>query len=191
MTNFSSKEFIDRVTALDKEAISLLVDSYTDHLFRAGLGSGLSEEMAYDLAASTWTTFLEVVPRFEGRSHIRTFLFGIFYNKLAELRRANLKFQKTDPIEEILESSFEDDGHWNKQFMDPSLLAQNNEIMAIIEQCMEHLPMLQRSAFMMKLVDGEESDFICETLGITDGNLRQLIFRAKAKIRDCIEKNIN
>ncbi|EQC46088.1 sigma-70, region 4 [Bacteriovorax sp. Seq25_V] len=179
------------MTALDKEAISLLVDSYTDHLFRAGLGSGLSEEMAYDLAASTWTTFLEVVPRFEGRSHIRTFLFGIFYNKLAELRRANLKFQKTDPIEEILESSFEDDGHWNKQFMDPSLLAQNNEIMAIIEQCMEHLPMLQRSAFMMKLVDGEESDFICETLGITDGNLRQLIFRAKAKIRDCIEKNIN
>ncbi len=189
MTNFSSKEFIAKVVALDKEAISILVDSYTSHLFKAGLGVGLSEEMAYDLAANTWTTFLEVVPRFEGRSHIRTFIFGIFYNKLSELRRANLKFQKTDPIEEIMESRFQDDGHWNTQFMDPIVLVQNSEVLSIIEQCMEHLPLLQRSAFMMKVVDGEDTDVVCEALGITDVNLRQLVFRAKSKMRNCVEKN--
>lgn len=188
--NYSDEEFIQKLRDLNNEALSFLIDSYTSHLVRAGLGTGLSEEMAHDLCANTWTTFIEVVPRFEGRSHIRTFLFGIFYNKLAELRRSNLKFLKTDPIEEALESNFQEDGHWGSKFIDPDILAQNNEIQKIIDECLEHLPLLQKSAFIMKFVEEEESEIICQILDISDVNLRQLIFRAKAKMRDCVEKNI-
>lgn len=188
--NFSDTAFIEKLKNLDSEALSLLIDTYTSHLVRAGMGSGLSQEMAQDLAANTWTTFLEVVPRFEGRSHIRTFLFGIFYNKLSEIKRANLKFLKTDPIEEAMENSFLEDGHWNKKFMDPNEILESKESGKIIEQCLEHLPLLQKSVFMMKYIDEEDSGVICEILGITDVNLRQLIFRAKAKMRDCVEKNI-
>lgn len=188
--NFSDPIFINQLKMRDHDALSFIIDSYTSHLVRAGVGSGLSQEMAHDLCANTWTTFLEVIPKFEGRSHIRTFVFGIFYNKLSELKRANLKFLKTDPIEEALESSFLEDGHWNKRFIDPDVIIQNKEAQSIIDECLEHLPLLQKSAFIMKYVDEEESVAICEILGISDVNLRQLIFRAKAKMRDCVESNI-
>lgn len=188
--NYSDEAFIQSLRDLNHDSLSFLIDSYTSHLVRAAMGSGLSQEMAHDLCANTWTTFLEVVPRFEGRSHIRTFVFGIFYNKLAELRRSNLKFLKTDPIEEALESSFLDDGHWNRQFVDPDILAQNKEIQKIIDECLEHLPLLQKSAFIMKFVEEEDSESTCQILGVSDVNLRQLIFRAKAKMRDCVEKNV-
>lgn len=188
--NFSDPIFINQLKMRDHDALSFIIDSYTSHLVRAGVGSGLSQEMAHDLCANTWTTFLEVIPKFEGRSHIRTFVFGIFYNKLSELKRANLKFLKTDPIEEALESSFLEDGHWNKRFIDPDVIIQNKEAQSIIDECLEYLPLLQKSAFIMKYVDEEESVAICEILGISDVNLRQLIFRAKAKMRDCVESNI-
>ena len=96
--NFSSPDFIERLKKCDSSALTSIVEAYTSHLFKAGLGMGLSEEQSHDTAHAAWTTFFEIIERFEGRSHIRTFLFGIFYNKVSELRRANLKFQKTDRV---------------------------------------------------------------------------------------------
>lgn len=186
--NFSDPEFIKSVKNLDNEALSLLVDSYTDHLYKAGLGQGLSPEMSQDVTANTWTTFIEVVPRFEGRSHIRTFLFGIFYNKVSEIRRSNMKFEKTDPIEETLESNFDDDGHWCNRWKNPEDSLEDSQVMAIIERCMEHLPEAQKSAFYLKHIQQEDTESILEILGLTNVNLRQIIFRAKNRIRNCVEK---
>ena len=44
---------------------------------------------AEEIAQSVWATFLEVVPRFEGRSRVRTFLLGILRRKAAEASRAD------------------------------------------------------------------------------------------------------
>lgn len=188
MKNFSDPDFLEKVKALDNEALSHLIDSYTDHLYKAGLGQGLSPEIAQDVTANTWTTFIEVVPRFEGRSHIRTFLFGIFYNKVSEMRRANFKYDKTDPIEEALESSFAPDGHWAKEWADPEKSLSSSEMLKIIQICMDHLPEVQRSAFYLKHVEGEETDSILDILNLTNVNFRQIIFRAKNRIRNCVER---
>ena len=189
--NFSDKSLIEKIKNRDHEALSSLVEAYTSHLYKAGLGQGLSEEMAHEVTANTWTTFLEIVPKFEGRSHIRTFLFGIFYNKVSELRRSNYKFEKTDPIEEVIESQFEEDGHWCVDFKDPSDISQNKELLSIVQRCLEHLPDLQKSAFYLKHIVLEDTESILEILKITNVNLRQLIFRAKNRIRNCVEKSLS
>ncbi len=188
--NFSDPKFLELLKKKDPEALNTLVDEYTDHLFKASLGMGFSEEMARDLTNNTWMTFLKVVSRFEGRSHIRTFLFGIFYNKVNEIRRENFKFDKTDPIEEKLETSFQDDGHWSVEWSDPSDLATNNDLMKYVAQCMEHLPENQKVAFYLKQVEEETNDVICKTLDVSETNLRQLVFRAKNRIRDCLSKHL-
>ena len=41
---------------------------------------------------------MEGIGRFEGRSHIRTFLFGIFYNKVSEHLRNRQRAEVNDPI---------------------------------------------------------------------------------------------
>lgn len=185
--NFSSPEFIDRLKNNGHQAISQVVHAYTGQLLRAAYGQGLDSVKAEEVVQNTWVTFFEVVKRFEGRSHIRTFLFGIFYNKVSEGWRKDRQFEKMDPIDEVVESRFDQNGHWRRDEMDPRDLSEQKELFEIIEKCTEKLPPNQRMALSLKLVHGEGANQICDILGVTSANLRQLIFRGKNRVRECVE----
>lgn len=188
-TNFSSNEFIESIKAGENSARDAIVRTYTSHLYRAGLGVGLSVEQSHDVAHSTWLTFFDVVARFEGRSHIRTFLFGIFYNKVSELRRSNKKYSETDPIEDIMETKFAEDGHWKEGLPgNPEAALDNAQGLEIISECLDQLPEQQKSVFQLKIVDEEKSGDICNILEISATNLRQLLYRAKTRLRECVER---
>lgn len=186
-TSFSSPEFLSRLKEKDDAALNEIVRAYTSHLIKAGLGLGLTMINSEEVAQSTWLTFVDIVPRFEGRSHIRTFLFGIFYNKVSEFRRSRIKVEKCDPIEDIVEQSFRDDGHFKQHQMGPEMYSEGIEVMKIIELCLENLPHTQRLVFTMKIVEELETEEICNTLDISDTNLRQLLFRGKNRLKACID----
>ncbi|WP_127717571.1 RNA polymerase sigma factor [Halobacteriovorax sp. HLS] len=191
-TNFSSIEFLESIKNGEDSARDAIVRAYTEHLYKAALGQGLSNEQAHDVAHSTWMTFFDVVHRFEGRSHIRTFLFGIFYNKVSELRRSNLKYSQSDPIDEIMESKFQDNGHWKEGLPgDPERFLDSSQGLDIISLCLDELPELQKAVFQLKVVEEDESEEICNILDITTTNLRQLLYRAKSRLRECVERKSN
>lgn len=191
--NFSDPSFIEKLKNRDHEAMTQLVTAYTSHLYKAALGLGFKDEEAQDLAHQSILTFYEKVHTFEGRSHIRTYLFGIFYNKVFDARRAQKKSQNHDNIDEIMESKFEEDGHW--KFSDsplhPEKFIQAAEDMSIIEKCLQGLPMVQRMAFTLKVIEEKENEEICNVLDVSYTNLRQLLFRGKSKLRSCIEYYAN
>ena len=188
-TNFSSDDFLKSLKAGENSARDSIVRAYTQHLYKAALGQGLSEEQSHDVAHSTWMTFFDVVARFEGRSHIRTFLFGIFYNKVSELRRSNLKYAQSDPIEDIMESKFQDNGHWKEGLPgDPEQFLDSTQGLDIISLCLDELPELQKAVFQLKVVEEDESEEICNILEISATNLRQLLYRAKSRLRECVER---
>lgn len=187
--NFSSPEFIANIKDGNIDARESLVRAYSSHLYKAALGMGLSAEQSHDVAHSSWLTFFDVISRFEGRSHIRTFLFGIFYNKVSELRRSNLKFAKTDPIEEVMEAKFEDNGHWKEGLPgNPENVLENDQGLEIISSCLDELPDQQKAVFQLKIVEEDESEEICNILDISATNLRQLLYRAKTRLRECVER---
>ncbi len=64
-----------------------LVHEYTESLLKGALSLGFIQQEAQDLVQSVWLTFFEVQSKFKGKSHVRTFLFGILYNKAKEKRR--------------------------------------------------------------------------------------------------------
>jgi len=188
--HFSKPEFINNILKQDSLAITELVEAYSDHLFKACLGMGFAEDHAKEICHATWATFFEVVPNFKGGSHIRTFLFGILYNKVHEHRRTQKKHESYDPIEESFESEFLEDGHWMKPPTDPSKYCEDIELMKVIEKCLEHLPLNQRSAFTLKVVLEHDSEEICNELDISSTNLRQLLFRGKARLKKCIDNQL-
>ena len=96
-------DFPARIRERDAEAIQLVVRLYLGQIFRAALGAGLDAQRAEDVAQSTFTTFIETAQRFEGRSHVRTWLFGILYKKVAEARRAAGRDLQTDDIDQVVE----------------------------------------------------------------------------------------
>ena len=96
-----------QVRAGDRRAIQTVVETYLAQILRAARGAGLDPHQAEDVTQATFTTFIEVAPRFEGRSSVRTWLFGILYKKIAEARRGRRRDRQMDEIDEAFESRFE------------------------------------------------------------------------------------
>ena len=109
---FRDPAFLEELRARDEQAVRRVVHAYLPQILRAARAGGLSEDEARDTTQSTFTTFIEKLPEFEGRSHIRTWLFGILYRKMQETYRARQKAQHQDDIDEVMEARFDQRGHW-------------------------------------------------------------------------------
>lgn len=180
----------EEVIQLRRRNADLLAATVQDHarpLYRAARGMGFSEDQAEDLVQDVFTTFLETLDRFEGRSQVRTWLFGILHNKTRERRRDLVREQKNDPIDEVFESRFDESGKWVRPPEDLDRLIQSKEIEAALRQCMEGLPTSQREVFVLREMEEMETPNVCKILGITVTNMSVLMHRARNRLRECIE----
>lgn len=188
---YHSAKFLIDLHNKEPEVMEQIVHSYTLPLFKGALSLGMSKDQAEELIQQVWETFFAKTANFEGRSHIRTYLFGILYNKSKELFRDYKKSQKHDPIDDIVESRFDPSGHWSKPPVDPEQFAITSESMSHVEHCLQKLSLNQRLAFCLKEIDHEGSENICKILEITNTNLGVLLYRARNYLRECIEKKSN
>ncbi len=185
--NFSDPEFLDRVRNKDTDALTDIVNAYGKQIFRAALGAGLREDEAEEAVQETLVSFVQNVDRFEGRSHIRTWLFGILYNKIAESRRKRKRAEAIDPIDDVMESRFDSSGHWLRPPRDVEAIFSDGELREAIGNCLETLSENQKSAFVLREVEGFPSTEVCEILDVTVSNLGVLLFRARNGLRECLE----
>ncbi|GAB4019196.1 MAG: RNA polymerase factor sigma-70 [Bdellovibrio sp.] len=174
----------------DAHLLEMFVKEYNSHLIHTAKGMDFSSEQTQDICHQTWISFIESIDRFEGRSHLRTYLFGIFYNKCKELRRTNLKFESHDEIDHIVDAQFDERGHWNHRFSDPVSAYEQNELNQQLNDCIAKLNDLMKQVFWLKEVEQFESEEICHILNISNTNLRQLLSRSKNRLRECLSKKL-
>jgi len=186
--NFSSAEFLKSLQSRENSSVEKLVKKYTKQLVNAAYGLGFNESDGAELVQSVWFTFFEKLPTFEGRSHVRTYIYGILYNKAKELKRDRHKYTSEDPFDELMADKFDNFGHWLKMPLSPEKFLASAQSLEIIEKCLEVLPLQQKMAFQCKEIEGNTSVEICKILGITSTNLGVILYRAKIKLRDCIER---
>ncbi|MBK7890672.1 MAG: sigma-70 family RNA polymerase sigma factor [Bdellovibrionales bacterium] len=181
---------IEKLRKRDPVALEALVRQHTKHLYKACLGLGFNEVEAEDVMQSVWITFFNVVAQFDGRSTVRTFLFGILYNKASEHRRQVARAEATENIEDVLDSHFDSKGHWIAAHspVHPDKFLESTQTMSLIARCLELLPSNQKMAFLLKEVEDEMTDEICKILSVTATNLGVLLFRARVQLRECVDR---
>ena len=188
ITNFSDPELLERLRGRDPAAWEAIVDAYLPQLLRAGRGMGFSLDEAQDLAQSGFVALMESVGRFEGRSHIRTFLFGIFYNKVSEHLREKQKTNQSDPIDDVMESRFDLKGRWRQPPADIEEGVFGREVREMVQDCLETVPRAQRIAFYLREVEEMQTKEICKKMAVSGTNLGVMLFRARNRLRECLEK---
>jgi|SRR6516225_5410331 RNA polymerase sigma-70 factor (ECF subfamily) len=186
--NFSDPEFLERLRKRDEAAWETMVEVYLPHLLRAGRGMGFSPDESREMAQSVFVALIEGIARFEGRSHMRTFLFGIFYNKVSEHLRARQRAADNDPIDEVVESRFDASGNWRQPPLDIEKAVFAREAREMVQECLETVPHSQRAAFYLREVEEMETAEICKKMAISATNLGVLLFRARNRLRECLEK---
>lgn len=189
MNEKAIEEQVRDLRARKNGAMEKLVDTYTQPLMAGAFAMGFSESDAEELVQETFVAFLKAVERFEGRSQLKTYLFGILYNKASDMRRKRYREESLDEIQEDFEKRFDSKGMWAQPPQGPEDSALNKEIQGWIEKCAEKLSARQREAFFLSEVEGESYEAICNILGVTYTNLRVLMYRARMGLRECLEKN--
>ena len=161
---------------------------YANALLGAAWGQGWRGTDAEDLVQATFVTFLEASERFEGRSSLKTYLFGILYNKSLEKRREVNREVAVDPIDAVFEQRFGTWGIWRTLPRGPEDEAQAKETAGLLEECLEILPTQQRMAFFLREVEHESTEAMCNILRVSVTHLGVILFRARNKLRECVQK---
>jgi RNA polymerase sigma-70 factor (TIGR02943 family) len=178
---------LDRLRSRDPKVLAATVGEHARPLFRAARGMGFPEQEAEDLVQEVFMTFLETIDRFEGRSQLSTWLFGILHRKAWERRRDLARQEQNDPIDAAFESRFDPQGNWLRPPADLQRLMESKEIGEVIGGCLDALPATQREVFMLREMHDMETPEICKILSITATNMSVLLHRARIRLRECVE----
>lgn len=172
------------------EEIKSLIERYTANLMRAAFSLNFDENEAEELVQATFCAYLEGGSRYQKRSQLLTYLFGILYNKARETRRRRDRHPSLEAIDENFDSHFDAEEHWNQPSMDAMTevekQVQSNAIGQWLKECLDGLTEVMAMAFTLKEVEGIPSDQICAILGLTPSNLGVTLFRARNKLRECL-----
>lgn len=178
------------------------VERYGDYLFSYAIGRVNDSEKAEDLVQETFLAALKARQAFRGGSTERTWLTSILKRKIIDTYRKKYS-SKESAFGSHEETVFDGDfyrseepfrGHWlegrgpNSHSFLPEGELEQVELMKFINLCIEHLQPKLASAFIMRMIDEEDTETICKELSITPSNLWVMLHRARLKMRDCLEK---
>lgn len=201
--SLSEVQLVEALRNHDENTFMELVDQYQATMVRIAQRYVGDVETAKEVVQETWLAVLRGVAQFEGRATFKTWLFTILLN------RARTRGKQTVllvPLNEwAWEQWAEEEGrHWvehrcrtDGRTMDipPISLAMatpeeqilNQEVQACIEQAILRLPIMQRDVIILHDMEGWTVDQICLILGLSEGNQRVLLHRARVKIRYALE----
>jgi RNA polymerase sigma-70 factor (ECF subfamily) len=200
---------IEALRAGDEAAFAALVMMYYPAMLRVALMYVSSRAVAEDVIQETWLGVLQGIGRFEGRSSLKTWIFRILANtaKTRALREgrsipfSSLADFATDEGEPTVEPDrffpAEDPNahHWaspprNWEGMpEERLLSQ--ETAEHIEAAIQALPPAQRAVITLRDIEGWTPEEVCDQLGVSDGNQRVLLHRARGKVRQALESYLS
>ncbi|TFH60381.1 MAG: hypothetical protein E4G90_09975, partial [Gemmatimonadales bacterium] len=101
------------IRAGDRDTLAIVVHESLPPLLRAARGAGLEPTDAEDVTQDVLLSFVAKAHQFDGRARVLTYLFGILYRKIAELRRKSWRRELgVDDIESIVASRFDHTGRW-------------------------------------------------------------------------------
>jgi RNA polymerase sigma-70 factor (ECF subfamily) len=185
---------------MDRETIKpqLWVERYSDCMFRFALLRVNDEEYADDIVQNTFLSALKAKESFAGLSTEKTWLFGIMKNKIMDYYREKKKNQKyglsLDEDRDPCESDFDGKGHWRSLpfdwGIDPEKAVIDKELLRIFSGCMNTLSPKLREFYVLREIEGLDSETLCSDLDITPSNLWVMLHRARNQLKKCIEVHL-
>ena len=160
------------------------------YLLKVCGANGFFREKAEDLVHQTWEVFFSGIEKFKAQSKISTYLCGILYHKMQETWRKDGKTVFEEDLEKVVESSFAIKGWWNRESHPPQKLLELKQAGIHIQECLEGLTPQQKMAFLLREVEDEVPEEICTALEVEVSHLRVILFRAKEKLRKCLEGKV-
>lgn len=169
-----------RVASGDATALGQLYDSHhaaVRAFARRLLGS---EAEAEDVVQDVFVDAPRALTSFEGRSSVRTFLLSVAVNHVRHRKRAISR--RLALVERLDDEPIVAGGE------EPDTVLERRELARALEQMLDTLPMEQRIAVVLCLVEERTSGEAAEIAGVPEATMRTRLFHARRKLRELIAR---
>ena len=193
---------LDALRSGDETAFAELVRRYHAPLLRFALSYVKDREAAEDVVQEAWLTCLKNLDRFEGRSTLKTWIFGIAMNIARSRRRKESRILpfaslwRRDPSDSrsptVEPRRFGEDGMWLARPDPWSNLPESTilgrETLDRVKAAIDELPAKQREVIILRDVAGLDGAEVSSMLEISPENERVRLHRARAAVRKSLEE---
>jgi len=159
-------------------------------------------QLAEDAVQEAIISAYQNIDKFGRQSALKTWVFSILKNKLIDLLRKEKRHTAASQLEDgtklngdaLIETLFQKNGHWQKherpeKWDRPEHGVENKHFWQVFDACLNALPGKYGRLFMMREFLELETSEICQNENLTESNLNVTLYRARLRLRECLEDN--
>jgi RNA polymerase sigma-70 factor (ECF subfamily) len=150
---------------------------------------------AEEITQETWIAVLRNIGGFEGRSSLAGWIFTILSNKAkTRAKRDGLSVSlDTSSNDDGLDDAFDGRGRWRDMpelwdEVTPERIVGGRQVLAHVSEAIDQLPATQRAVLVLRGQQDIDASEVCDILGISDGNMRILLHRARLSLRQSLDQ---
>jgi RNA polymerase sigma-70 factor, ECF subfamily len=191
---------LEAVRSGGERAFEALTRRHYPAMLRIAMAYVRDREVADDVIQEAWLTFLKTLDRFEGRSSLRTWLFGILTNLARARRRRESRFIPFSSLFQlgtgagrptVDQRRFGTDDRWKSPPSSwsqlPDEVFESRETLAEVKAAIDMLPPKLREVMVLRDVVGLSGHEVGDLLAISPSNQRVRLHRARAAVRQKLE----
>ncbi|WNJ96177.1 RNA polymerase factor sigma-70 [Vibrio ruber] len=160
------------------------------------------EQLAEDAVQEAMIAAYQHIDKFEQQAALKTWIFAILKNKLIDLLRKEKRTTVASQLEQgdctqgdaLMEKLFDQHGHWQKherpvKWQQPDSCIEDEHFWRVFDTCLNALPERYGRLFMMREFLELATPEICHNEDISVSHLNVTLYRARLRLRECLENN--
>jgi RNA polymerase sigma-70 factor (ECF subfamily) len=173
---------VARCTSGDELACAELVASHQRMVYSLAFNVLGNRDEALDLSQEVFLRVFRTLSRFRGQSTLRTWIYRIVINQARNRQRWWRRRRRSEQVslDEYLRVFGEME---SRHEVLPDRLLASKETAARIRRALDQLPFDQRTALILREVDGLRYDEIAFSLGVAVGTVKSRLTRARQALR--------
>ena len=174
---------IQRCAARDEEACAELVSEHQRMVYQLSLNLLGDHNEALDLSQEVFLRVFRTIHNFRGHSALRTWIYRIVVNQARNRQRWWRRRRKSQQVS--LDDHIRDHGELPEKNdgVSPDRMLGRKELAEQIRTALEDLPFDQRTALVLREIDGLSYEEIGYSLGIAVGTVKSRLARARESLR--------
>lgn len=174
---------IKRCAAHDEDACADLVNEHQRMVYQLSFNLLGDHNEALDLSQEVFLRVFRTIPNFRGQSALRTWIFRIVVNQARNRQRwwrrrhRALQVSLDEHIRDHGDPPEQNNGSSPDRVLGQKLLADR------IRVALDHLPFDQKSALVLREIDGLSYEEIGFSLGVAVGTVKSRLARARESLR--------